>query len=73
MNLKSVTDQIDSELKKVRSFKRHAQADGNSNYDYFLGYEQGLLYAKGKVESKINKVKIDKKKEKLHATSKAEV
>jgi|LakMenEpi03Aug12_release.lakeMendotaPanAssembly.Ray.scaffolds.fasta_scaffold269151_2 hypothetical protein len=46
MNIPNKIAKIDAELKKTRKLKELAEAEGNRNIPYWVGYEEGLMYAR---------------------------
>ena len=42
-------------LADAKKEKRHAEADGNSDYAYWQGYEEGILMALSHMEEEIEK------------------
>lgn len=55
MNIRNKIAQIDAEIKKTKKLKESAEADGINNLSYWVGYEEGLLFARKLLISYINK------------------
>jgi hypothetical protein len=55
MNIPNKIAKIDAELKETRKLKEFAKDEGSTNLSYWIGYEEGLIYAREIMIKLINK------------------
>jgi len=55
MNIPNKIAKIDAKLEETRKLKEFAESEGNNNLSYWIGYEEGLIYARQIFISLINK------------------